>query len=142
VEVKLVPSPDGDETFILARSAERREKEKAMHARFIGRMEEGLKKLQSAAESGRLKDEPTAHRRLGRLQGQNSRAAKAFDVTIERLPKGSGEARLRITSTRNEAWNDWAALSEGCYLVYVAESSAAIFGCSRLHKKDASLSCG
>jgi transposase len=117
VEVKLVPSPDGDETFILARSAERREKEKAMHARFIGRMEEGLKKLQSAAEGGRLKDEPTAHRRLGRLQGQNSRAAKAFDVTIERLPKGSGKARLRITWTRNEAWNDWAALSEGCYLL-------------------------
>ena len=117
VEVKLVPSPDGDETFILARSAERREKEKAMHARFIGRMEEGLKKLQSAAESGRLKDEPTAHRRLGRLQGRNSRAAKAFDVTIERLPKGSGKARLRITWTRNEAWNDWAALSEGCYLL-------------------------
>jgi transposase len=117
VEVKLVPSPDGDETFILARSAERREKEKAMHARFVGRIEEGLKKLQSAAESGRLKDESTAHRRLGRLQGQNSRAAKAFDVKIESLPKGSGKARLRITWTRNEAWNDWATLSEGCYLL-------------------------
>lgn len=117
VEVKLVPSPDGDEMFILARSAERREKEKAMHARFIGRMEEGLKKLQAGAESGRLKDETTAHRRLGRLQGQNSRAAKAFDVAIERLPKGSGKARLRITWTRNEAWSDWASLSEGCYLL-------------------------
>jgi transposase len=117
VEVKLVPTPDGDETFILARSAERREKEKAMHARFIDRIEEGLKKLQSATESGRLKDEPTAHRRLGRLQGQNSRAAKAFDVKIESLPKGSGKARLRITWTRNETWNDWAALSEGCYLL-------------------------
>ena len=40
VEVKLVPSPDGEETFILARSAERREKEKAIHERFIQRMEE------------------------------------------------------------------------------------------------------
>ena len=28
------------------------------------------------------------------------------------------------------------------YLVSVAESSAAVFGGSRLHKKDASLSCG
>lgn len=117
VEVKLVASPDGAETFILARSAERREKEKAMHERFIGRMEEGLKKLQSAADSGRLTDETTAHRRLGRLQGQNSRAAKAFDVVIERLPKGSGKARLRVTWTRNEAWSDWATLSEGCYLL-------------------------
>ena len=46
VEVKLVPSPDGEETFILARSAERREKEKAIHERFVRRMEEGLQQLQ------------------------------------------------------------------------------------------------
>ena len=85
VEVKLVPSADGEETFILARSAERREKEKAIHERFVQRMEEGLQKLQAAMESGRLHDESTAHRRLGRLQGKNSRAAKAFDVTIERV---------------------------------------------------------
>ena len=31
LEVKLRPSPDGDETFSLCRSADRREKEKAMH---------------------------------------------------------------------------------------------------------------
>jgi hypothetical protein len=43
VEVKLVPSPDGQETFILARSADRRAKELAMHERFITRMEAGLK---------------------------------------------------------------------------------------------------
>ena len=118
VEVKLVPASDGnDETFILTRSADRRKKEQAMHDRFMRRMEEGLGKLQAAAESGRLKDEATAHRRLGRLQGQNSRAAKAFDVVIERLPKSVGKTCLRITWTRNEAWKDWATLSEGCYLL-------------------------
>ena len=31
LEVKLCPSPDGDETFVLCRSRDRREKEKAMH---------------------------------------------------------------------------------------------------------------
>lgn len=117
VEVKLVDSPDGQEKFVLARSAERREKEKAMHRRFIDRMENGLKKLQAAMESGRLKDETLAHRRLGKLQGQNSRAAKAFDATIERLPRPQGKAHLRIRWTRNKAWADWAALSEGCYLL-------------------------
>lgn len=126
VEVKLVAAPDGNETFILARSADRRKKEKAIHDRFIARMEDGLNKLQAAAESGRLKDETTAHRRLGRLQGQNSRAAKAFDVSIEQLPKPSGKAKLRISWTRNEAWKGWAALSEGCYLLRsnVADMSA------------------
>ena len=56
VEVKLVAGPDGDETFILARSADRREKEKAMHERFIDRMDGALKKMQASAASGRLKD--------------------------------------------------------------------------------------
>ncbi len=146
VEVKLVPSPDGEETFILARSAERREKEKAIHERFQQRMEEGLQKLKAAMESGRLRDESTAHRRLGRLQGKNSRAAKAFDVTIQRMTdettdthasddqttnkarlnkddqkksknKAKKKPRLQITWQRNEQWAEWARLSEGCYLL-------------------------
>jgi transposase len=118
VEVKLVQSPaGGDEIFILARSTERRQKEKAMHERFLGRMEEGLKKLHSAMANGRLRDETVAHRRLGRLQGENSRAAKAFDILIERLPQPEGKVHLQISWRRNTAWNDWATLSEGCYLL-------------------------
>jgi transposase len=147
VEVKLVPSLEGQETFILARSADRREKERAIHERFLQRMEAGLKKLRAAMESGRLRDASVAHRRLGRLQGENSRAAKAFDVKIEllseqdvagrapsatddpqrnnateRLAKNSGSKdknrpRLSITWERNETWNQWARLSEGCYLL-------------------------
>ncbi|MGB2987252.1 MAG: hypothetical protein WBE26_15390, partial [Phycisphaerae bacterium] len=45
VEVKLRPSPDGDETFILCRSTARREKEQAMHERFEKRIEEALVSL-------------------------------------------------------------------------------------------------
>ena len=117
VEVKLVRSPDGAETFILARSAERREKEKAIHERFLARMEAGLTKLRASMESGRLQDEAVAQRRLGRLQGENSRAAKAFDIEIKRLEQPQGKARLQISWTRNEAWSEWARLSEGCYLL-------------------------
>jgi transposase len=116
-------------------------------------METGLKKLQVAMDSGRLREEAVAHHRLGRLQGQNSRAAKAFDVTIERVKVNkkqksarrpsdpdhsdrSGqrahshrpakkkskreprkEFRLQISWKRNEAWHQWAQLSEGCYLL-------------------------
>ena len=82
VEVKLVPGPDGDETFILARSADRREKERAMHQRFIERMESGLEKLKAAMASGRLKDAGLAHERLGRLRQQCQRASQAFEVQI------------------------------------------------------------
>jgi transposase len=117
VEVQLVLGPDGDETFVLARSVDRREKEKAMHQRFVERLETALAKMQAAAESGRLRDEGVAHRRLGRLLGQYWRAAGAFEVKIQRLTPPQGKARLRVTWTRNRRWSDWAAVSEGCYLL-------------------------
>ncbi|MEI7903475.1 MAG: IS1634 family transposase, partial [bacterium] len=117
VEVQLAPGPDGDETFILARSVDRREKEKAMHQRFVERLEAALQKMQSAAQSGRLKDEDVANRRLGRLLGQYWRASGAFEVKIQRLSPPQGKARLRVTWTRNRRWHEWAALSEGCYLL-------------------------
>jgi len=42
LEVKICPSPDGGkETYILCRSRDRREKEKAMHERFSARMPNG-----------------------------------------------------------------------------------------------------
>src|SRR3989441_7215305 len=42
VEAKLCAGPAGTETFVLCRSIERREKEKAMYARFTPRIETGL----------------------------------------------------------------------------------------------------
>ncbi|MBE3098547.1 MAG: IS1634 family transposase [Planctomycetes bacterium] len=128
VEVKLVPGPDGRETFILARSRDRREKERAMHERFVGRMEEGLKKLAASAASGRLKDAGEAHRRLGRLQERHWRAAGALEVSIAPLAEAQGKARLRVTWTRPKRWGAWAALSEGCYLLRtnLAETDPAV----------------
>jgi transposase len=117
VEVQLVRGPHGEETFVLARSVDRREKEKAMHERFIDRLEAALEKMHAAAESGRLKDEAVANRRLGRLMCQYWRAARAFDVKIERLSPPKGKQRLRVTWKRNRRWTEWAALSEGCYLL-------------------------
>ena len=117
VEVKLVPSPDGDETFILARSADRRAKELAMHEKFTVRLETGLKKMQAAAESGRLKDEATAGQRLGRLKQQNWRASQAFDVTLKKLAEPRGKQRLEVTWQREAKFADWSQLADGCYLL-------------------------
>jgi transposase len=117
VEVKLVPGPDGNETFVLARSADRRLKEQAMHERFLQRLQTGLQKLQAAAHSGRLRDEAQANRRLGRLLEKNWRAAKAFTVRIERLAVPQGGARLQVQFERDATWQQWASLSEGCYLL-------------------------
>jgi transposase len=117
VEVKVVPGPEGDETFVLARSQDRRQKERAMRDRFQRRMEEGLERMARSASTGRLKDAGKAHQRLGRLKQRNWRAASAFEVKIEEIPTATTKARLRITWKRNPRWSDWSALSEGCYLL-------------------------
>ena len=117
VEVKLVPSPDGEETFILARSADRRRKEQAMHEKFIERMAAGLRKMQAAAGVGRLKDESKAGERLGRLKQQNWRASQAFDVTIKKLDPPRGKQQLEITWRRQAKFADWAEHADGCYLL-------------------------
>jgi transposase len=117
VDVKLVPGPDGQETFLLARSADRRKKEEAMHGRFVERLEAGLEKLKKSAESGRLMDLGLARERLGRLKERNWRASGAFDVRIRAVPQPRGRTRLSIAWTRNARWAQWASLSEGCYLL-------------------------
>ena len=80
VEVQLVPGPDGSETFVLARSADRREKEKAMHQRFVDRLEDGV------AEDASVGRERAAERRS---DGQP--AAGPADVPI--LAGGRGVRR-------------------------------------------------
>jgi len=117
VEVKLVPAPTGQETFLLARSADRREKEHAMHEKFSTRLEAGLNRLQKAAENGRLKEDRIAGERLGRLKEQNWRASHVFDVTMKRLDPPRGKQTLEITWCRNARFAEWAELSEGCYLL-------------------------
>ena len=117
VQVKLVPSPDGQETFILARSVDRRAKELAMHEKFVARMEAGLKKMQAAAEAGRLKEEAAAGQRLGRLKQQNSRASQAFEVTIQKLAEPRGKQRLEITWQRQAKFTEWSQLADGCYVL-------------------------
>jgi transposase len=56
VEVKRVPIPEGEETYILCRTAGRKEKEKAIRNRFSNRMETALQALENAIVTGRLKD--------------------------------------------------------------------------------------
>ena len=148
LEVKLCPSPDGDkETFILCRSRDRGEKEKAMHERFEKRIEERLTSM--ADRCGKQKRSPLkVAREVGRLLGQNSRAAGLFDVDVRQRDDGGTE----LVWKKIEAWRDWAQLSEGCYLlrtnvadwsdeelwkayIQLTEAEAAF----RIHKSDLSI---
>jgi transposase len=117
LEVKLVNGPDGQETFVLCRSQERRQKEKAMHERFERRIEEGLNRLAGRLEKARKEpDRAQVERQIGRLLGRNSRAAGLFGIRVEDVERG-GRAGLRVTWSKQDKWRQWAGLSEGCYLL-------------------------
>jgi transposase len=112
LEVKLCSAPDGQETFVLCRSGDRREKEKAMHERFEKRIEEGLRRIEAGCQKQRLNPLLVAQR-VGRLLGQNSRAAGLFQTEVQTAAGG----RAGLAWKKVEKWREWAALSEGCYLL-------------------------
>jgi transposase len=115
VEVKLARCPETSETIILCRSAERRSKERAMHDKFSRRIEAALTRL--AARIIRTKkrlDPAPVNRQIGRILQQNQRAAARFDV---RLQDDGCPAGFRLEVELKAAFDDWATLSEGAYLL-------------------------
>jgi len=115
VEVKLARHPETGETVILCRSADRRSKERAMHDRFSRRIETALERLAArVARSRRRLDPALVNRQIGRILQRNQRAAARFAVD---LAPDSCPAGLRLQVACNTAFDDWAALSEGAYLL-------------------------
>ena len=116
LEVKLCPSPDGEETFVLCRSAARADKERAIHERFSTRIEAGLEKLRGRLARARKRpNRSQVDRQIGRLLGRNSRAAGKYRVEVTDDPERPGH--LRVSWTCREEWSQWAILSEGVYLL-------------------------
>ena len=149
IDVQYCPSADGEETFILCRSASRRKKDKAIFERFKKNIEEGLEKIKRACANGRVKDSRVAERRIGRLLQKNARAAKLFDIHVQKEQE-SGKIGL-FWQLRKEI-EDWVALSSGCYLlqsnitdwtaeelwrayIHLTDAEAAF----RIHKSDLNL---
>jgi transposase len=113
IEVKRVAAPDGSEdTFILCRSTDRREKEAAIHDRFEGRIEERLARLKAAVEAGRLRRRDLLQQRVGRLKLECSRVARAYSFHVE----GDGNA-LRFSWSKDEAKAQYLRHTEGAYLL-------------------------
>lgn len=115
IEVKLVTDPQTAEIAILCRSAERRTKEHAMHDKFSARIEAGLECLAARITNAKKPlDAATINRQIGRLLQQNQRSAARFEIRLEADPC---PAALRLEVEHKAAFDDWAALSEGAYLL-------------------------
>jgi hypothetical protein len=151
VEAKHCPGPDGAETFVLVRSVERREKERAMHERFTRRIDDGLARLgRRLQRARRALDARRLERQLGRLLALNTRAAGRY--LIELVPDATVPAGVRLEWSTRPEWDDWARWSEGCYVlrtnitdwrpedlwrtyIQLTQAEAAF----RIHKSDLSL---
>ena len=151
VEAKLCAGPEGPETFLLCRSADRREKERAMHERFAQRIEARLESLARRLERSRKRlERGPLDRQIGRILGQNSRAAGRYQIRLEEdATRGSG---LRLVWSAKPDWDAWAQHSEGTYVlrtnvgewseeelwrtyIQLTEAEAAF----RIHKSDLSI---
>ncbi len=159
LEVKIVPWPKEDddeqtqstdtspETFILCRSRDRSQKEEGITQRFEKKIEAALIRMTVRCEK-QHRDPQRVEREIGRLLGNNSRAARLFSVKVTSTKDGAA----RIEWSKVAANRDWATLSAGCYLlrtnvtdwsdedlwkayIQLTEAEAAF----RIHKTDLSI---
>jgi len=100
------------ERFILCRSRDRVEKDRAIVERAASGLEAGLAALRAQIQAGRERSREHAERRVGRLFERYPRAARLFAVRI--TESGSG---LTMTLKRKRVVEDWIALQNGAYLL-------------------------
>ena len=112
VEVQLIASPDGQETFVLCRSARRREKEQAMRRLVQQRLERALGRLAQQLAEGQVTDEAQVHQRLGRLKERYGRVVASYEVTVTGSPGQRG--LLWRERPEHRAWHEARA---GAYLL-------------------------
>lgn len=112
VEVKQVTIPGGAETYILCRTAGRKENEEAIRKRFSDRMEQALKRLAQTIAQGRLKDRNQMERRLGRIQATHPQVNDLYDVALRDTADGVHlDWKLKPGATA------WRGLREGAYML-------------------------
>jgi transposase len=121
LDVKVCKGPDGDETFLLCRSADRERKERAMHDRFTKRVRADLGKLGRRLKRARKKVSASqVERQVGRILERNSRAGRRFDVKVLVEPRRN--SGLVVKWIERKDWRQWAELTEGTYILRTNKS--------------------
>ena len=134
IEVKLCKLPpeedtsESTETFILCRSRDRKEKDKAIIKRAADKIAERLIAMKARCEKLN-RNQLTVSREIGRLLGQNTRASHLFEVNVvDKAVEKVNEAKhekdnakatkfAAIEWKRIQPVTDWHELSDGCYLL-------------------------
>jgi transposase len=112
VGVKTVATAQGEETYVLCRTAGRQEKEKAIRERFSHSMEKALAALAKTIQTGRLKDRHKMERRLGKIQARHPSVNDLYEVALRDTAEGVG-LFWQIQEDRQQ----WREAREGAYLL-------------------------
>jgi transposase len=125
VEVKHIPIAGGEETYILCRTAGRKEKEKAIRSHFATKIEKALRGLEKRIAEGKLKDRFKMERNLGRIQATHPQVADLYDMAVEETKQGT-----RLVWRQKPEQQQWLEAREGAYLLranLTADSAAELW---------------
>ena len=112
VEVKQIRIPGGEETYILCRTAGRKEKEKAIRSRFVAKIEKALAGLEKRITTGKLRDRFKMERNLGRIQASHPQVADLYEMAVKDSKEGT-----RLVWRQKPEQQQWLEAREGTYLL-------------------------
>jgi len=112
VEVKQMRIRGGEETYILCRTAGRKEKEKAIRSRFVAKIEKALTGLEKRIADGKLKDRGKMFMGLGRIQASHPQVADLYEMALKDTREGA-----RLVWRQKPEQQQWLEAREGAYLL-------------------------
>lgn len=127
VEVKQITIPGGEETYILCRTAGRKEKEKAIRSRFVTKIEKALAGLEKRIVEGKLKDRDKMFMSLGRIQASHPQVADLYEMAMKDTQQGP-----RLVWRQKPEQQQWLEAREGAYLL---RTNLTVNGAADLWKK-------
>ena len=108
VEVKI--RRDDDTTYVLCRSAQRSDKDRAIRAKQEARLLADLEKFRQRVSAGHLKRPAKIAEAIGRLKERYPRVARYYELTVD-------ADAAQFTATLKEEERALAARLDGCYLI-------------------------
>src|SRR6266403_2219277 len=117
----------GEETYILCRTAGRKEKEKAIRNRFVAKIEKALAGLRKRIAEGKLRDRFKMERNLGRIQASHPQVADLYEMAVQDSKEGP-----RLVWRQKPEQQQWLEAREGAYLL---RTNLTVDGAADLWKK-------
>jgi transposase len=108
VEVKI--RRDEDTTYVLCRSAQRSDKDRAIRSKQEGRLLADLEKLKQRVSAGQLKRPEKITEAIGRLKERYPRVARYYELAVN-------PDTAQFSATLKEDERAAAAQLDGCYLI-------------------------